>query len=186
MKSKQLQKYMVPLSDYATVNENATLYEAVIELEKVRQDFGPGKHPHRAVLVKDGEDKIVGKLSLWDVIKALEPRYREITDFKHSMRFGFSTQFVHAMVQNYGLWQKPIEDICRKAAGTRVKDVMYTPAEGEYVKEDATFDEAVHMLVIGHHQSLLVTDKKGEHVIGVLRLVDVFNEISDLIKANKP
>jgi len=54
------------------------------------------------------------------------------------------------------------------------------------VKESATFDEAVHMLIIGHHQSLLVTDRKGEQVVGVLRLVDVFEEICSLIKACKP
>jgi predicted transcriptional regulator len=51
---------------------------------------------------------------------------------------------------------------------------MYTPSEGEYIEADASLCEAVHMLVMGHHQSLLVTrDKK---IVGILRLTDVFKE----------
>jgi CBS domain-containing protein len=57
---------------------------------------------------------------------------------------------------------------------------MYTLTEGEYVREDATLDEAIHQLVIGHHQSLLVT--RGEEIVGILRLSDVFREICNMIK----
>jgi hypothetical protein len=37
-------------------------------------------------------------------------------------------------------------------------------------------NEAVHQLVLGHHQSLLVTDSTGD-IIGILRLTDVFTLI---------
>ncbi|MBU0755945.1 MAG: CBS domain-containing protein [Planctomycetes bacterium] len=186
MKSRRLEKYMVPLSEYAVVDQFATLYEAVMELERAQKNFSRDEHWHRAVLVRDDTGKIVGKLSQWDVIKALEPRYKDITEYGHSVRFGFSPQFIKSMVKSYDLWSGPLQDVVGKAAKIIVKDIMYTPAAGEYVHEDASFDEAVHMLVIGHHQSLLVTDKKGNRVIGVLRLVDVFNEICRMIKAAKP
>jgi len=58
---------------------------------------------------------------------------------------------------------------------------MYTPTEGEYVAEDATLDRAIHQLVIGRHQSLLVTHE--DRIVGILRLTDVFMEICTLIKA---
>jgi len=38
-------------------------------------------------------------------------------------------------------------------------------------------DEAIHQLVLGHHQSLLVTGKDGD-IVGILRLTDVFSTIS--------
>jgi len=57
---------------------------------------------------------------------------------------------------------------------------MHTPTEGEYVEEDASLDEAIHQLVMGHHQSLLVT--KGKEIIEILRLTDIFNEICQTIK----
>ena len=52
---------------------------------------------------------------------------------------------------------------------------MHVPTEGEYVDEDATQDEAIHQLVLGHHQSLLVT-KEGK-ITGILRLSDVFEAV---------
>ncbi len=58
---------------------------------------------------------------------------------------------------------------------------MYSPAEGEYVKEDTLLNEAIHQLIMGRHQSLLVT--RGEDIVGILRLTDVFREISDKISS---
>lgn len=183
MKSRRLEKYMVPLSEYAVVDHYATLYEAVVELERAQKKYSRDEHWHRAVLVRDDTGRIVGKLSQWDVIKALEPRYKDITEYGGSVRYGFSPQFIKSMVKSYDLWSGPLQDIAKKAARILVKDIMYTPAEGEYVLEDASFDEAVHMLVIGHHQSLLVSNADRTQVLGVLRLVDVFNEVCRLIKA---
>ncbi|NIO27733.1 MAG: CBS domain-containing protein [Candidatus Latescibacteria bacterium] len=176
---------MIRLENYATVSQEATLLEAVIALEKAHERQHHDRYRHRAVLVRDNDDRIVGKLSMLDVLRALEPRYREITDFSHSMRFGFSTGFIKSMVKKYDLWQKPLDDLCRKAAQINVKNIMYTPAEGEYVRIDATLDEAVHQLVVGHHQSLLVIDDE-KNVVGILRLTDVFSEVCNLIKASQP
>ena len=57
---------------------------------------------------------------------------------------------------------------------------MHTPGEGEYVSEDASLEMACHQLVLGHHQSLLVT--RGDKIVGVLRLTNVFNAIFQTIK----
>jgi predicted transcriptional regulator len=51
------------------------------------------------------------------------------------------------------------------------------------VAADASLDTAIHLLVMGHHQSLLVT--RGKDIVGVLRLSDVFRKVSDGIKACK-
>jgi CBS domain-containing protein len=59
---------------------------------------------------------------------------------------------------------------------------MYTPTEGEYVPQDASLDQALHQLVVGHHQSLLVT-KDGKEIVGILRLTDVFQEVCEMMKA---
>jgi CBS domain-containing protein len=169
---------MIPLGSYATVGPHATLHEAVLALAEAHKRLHHSRHPHRAVLVQDTSGQVVGKLSMFDVLRALEPRYKEISDFNHSMRFGFSSKFIQSMVHNYELWQRPLDDLCRKAAEILVKDVMYTPADGEYVRADATLDEAIHQLVMGHHQSLIVTDDE-QKVVGVLRLTDVFFEVSE-------
>jgi CBS domain containing-hemolysin-like protein len=47
---------------------------------------------------------------------------------------------------------------------------------------DATLDQALHQLVVGRHQSLLVA-KEGGEIAGILRLTDVFQEVSQMIKS---
>lgn len=181
MKQYQVQDLMVPLREYATVSVDATLYEAVVALEEAQQKFDQQRERHRAILVLDQKQQVVGKLSQIDVLRCLEPKYEEIGDLKAISRYGFSREFVKSMLTGYGLWEKPLQDICRKAARKKVQDIMDTPGEGEYVPAEATLDEAIHQLVMGHHQSLLVT--RNQDIVGILRLSDVFREICKAIKA---
>ena len=64
---------------------------------------------------------------------------------------------------------------------TAIQNISLTLNEGEFVGEDVSLNEAVHQLVIGHHQSLLVVREK--EIIGILRLTDVFSQVSDMVKA---
>jgi CBS domain-containing protein len=171
---------MIPLAEYATVSEEATLYDAILALEKAQQTFDPKKHRHRAVLVFDKKNKIVGKLGQLDILRALEPRYAKMGDLAALSRTGFSPQFLSSMVEKFALWDKPLSDICSKAVRLKVKNIMYTPSEGEYVDESASLGEAIHQLVMGHHQSLLVA--KEAEIVGILRLADVFKRVCDAIK----
>jgi predicted transcriptional regulator len=175
---------MIPLADYASVSQEATLYEAVLALDEAQKRLHRDLHPHRAVLVLDEEGLAIGKLSQWDFIRALEPRYSEILDFESLARFGISSRFIGSVLKDQGLWQQPLDNLCQRASQIHVKDVMYTPAQGEYVQEDATLNEGIHQLIVGHHQSLLVA--RDSKIVGVLRLSDVFFEVCAMMKASQP
>jgi len=172
---------MVPLSGYATVSEDATLCEAVKALKKAQKNFDQTRDRHRAILITDKNNRIVGKLSQLDVIRALEPKYLKIDDPQSLSRFGFSQDYLKYTLKEHQLWENALDDICKKADKLIVKTFMYAPTEGEYVKEDTSLEEAIHQLVMGRHQSLLVT--RGEDIMGILRLTDVFKQISDKISA---
>jgi CBS domain-containing protein len=180
MQTIKVKDMMVPIAEYATVNEDENLYQAVLALEEAQQRFSRDRYKHRAVLVYDRSKKVVGKLSQLDVIRGLETGYRKIGDLRGVEHSGFSSELIRSMIARYSLWQQPLDDICRRAPHIKVKDIMYTPTEGEYVDEEATLDQGIHQLVIGRHQSLLVT--KGEEIVGILRLTDVFAEICNVIK----
>jgi len=180
MKSHRVKDLMVPLEEYATVNENASLFEAVFELEKIQAKSDPARYRHRAVLVLDDRGHVVGKVSQLDILRSLEPKYEEMQQRQGQHRPGFTRQFLKSLLDNYDLWQKPMDDICKKAVQRKVKEFMYTPPEGEFVDENASLDEAIHQLVMGHHQSLLVVRKN--EIVGILRLSDVFVTVSDAIK----
>jgi len=167
---------MVPLSGYATVSEDANLREAVKALKEAQKNVDPKRDKHRAILITNNDNKIVGKLSQLDVIRALEPKYLNIDNPQSLSRFGFSQDYLNYTLREHNLWDKALDDICEKAAKLIVKNFMYTPTEGEFVDESASLNEAIHMLIMGRHQSLLVTS--GKEIVGVLRLTDVFREIS--------
>jgi len=84
------------------------------------------------------------------------------------------------MLKEYQLFDSPLEDICRKAGEQNVTKYMYSISEGEYIAESATLDEAIHQFVLGRHQSLLVT--KGDSILGILRLTDVFAAVYHTMK----
>jgi len=182
MESIIVKDVMVPLAEYATVSEEATLYEAVMALEQAQQNLKQGQDKHRAVLVLNKENQVVGKLSQLDIVRALEPKYDLIGNLRESSRYGFSADFIRSMTHQYDLWRRPLDDICKKAANLKVVDIMYTPKDGEFVNADDSMNHAIHQLVMGHHQSLLVTDPDGK-IIGILKLTDVFNIICDRMKA---
>ena len=181
MQSITVKELMVPLSEYATVSQDATLIEAVLALDEAQKRVEADREKHRAVLVLDKAGQVVGKLDQWSVLWALEPRYKQMGNLRETSRYGFSPEFLKSMVETYGLWRKPLDGLCKKAAALTMKEIMHTPAAGEYIAEDASLDTAIHLLVMGRHQSLLV--KHGEEVVGILRLSDMFKKICDGIKA---
>jgi len=171
---------MVPLSEYATVSQEATLYDAILALEKAQKEIDQSHYRHRAILVFDSQNRVIGKLGLFDILMALESKYNEIGDLERLCGLGLSPTFIKSILRNYSFWSEPLESICRNAAEQQVKDILHVLTEGEYIDESAPLDEAIHQLIMGHHQSLIVT--RGEEVIGILKLSDIFAEICVLIK----
>ena len=180
MKSHMVKDLMVPLAEYATVPEDATLFEAVMALEKAQAAFDHTRYRHRALLVLNTNQQVVGKISQLDALKALEPKYGQMLGREGMAHSGLTREFMKSLMTHYDLWSGAMSDISKKAAALKVKDFMHQLTEGEHVDEDATLDEAIHQLVLGRHQSLLVTRK--QHIVGILRLTDVFAAIFHAIK----
>lgn len=183
MKTISVKDLVVPLSEYATIPIGASLIEAVEALEKAQEEFDATKYRHRAILVLDETGHVVGKVGQHDALRALEPKYCEMGADKAVSRFGFSASFLKSMCEQYQLFDKPMDDICRKTANLKVEACMSKLSEGEFINLEATLDMAIHQLVIGHHQSLLV--KEGNAVVGVLRLTDVFVAVFHALKECK-
>lgn len=180
MKTNKIEDLMVPLSEYATVPVGATLFEAVLALEKAQEDFDQTKYRHRAVLVLDKSGEVVGKISQHTALKALEPQYLKMARSSSAASYGFSIDFLKDLQDQYSLLDGALENICQKAARTRVEAFMSTPGEGEFIDADASLDRAIHLLVMGHYQSLLV--RKAGKVVGVLRLTDAFAAVFHVMK----
>ena len=176
MKTIPVKDLIVPLDEYATVCEDASLSDAIQALERAQQDFNHTKYRHRAILVLDSEGQPIGKIGQLDALRALEPKYKEIQKedtrgiFRH-----FSQMFLNSMIEHYSLFDGSLDELREKAAKINVKEFMHNLSTDECIDENASLDVAIHTLIIGHHQSLLVS--RGNRIVGILRLTDVFSAV---------
>lgn len=171
---------MVPIEDYGVVDEDATLMDAVLELDHAQKRRKEQHlHMHRGVLVQNKNKEIIGRIGLTDILRGLEPRYKKLGDVRTLSRAGFSPDFLKSMLENFNFCDTSLTEYCAKGKSVKVRDIMYTPAEGEYVDADATICEAIHQFVLGHHVGLLVL--KNEKIVGVLRQSDVFHKVVDIM-----
>lgn len=185
MEEFRVRDLMVPISEYATVSEDATLYDAVVALEEAEKSFAGRKYKHRSVLVVRPDQTVMGKLTYQGILRGLEPKYEKLGDISTASRFGVSPEFLTFMMKHFGFWQGSFQDLCAKAATRSVKNLMTEPDKNVYVNQDATLSEALHRLVMSGELSLLVTGNQGK-VVGVLRLIDLFEEISKQIRTCGP
>ncbi|MBW1918711.1 MAG: CBS domain-containing protein, partial [Deltaproteobacteria bacterium] len=121
MKKIFVKDIMVPLHKYATVHEESLLIHAIRALEEAQRAFEESPYVHRAVLVYDDSRRIVGKLSQWDVIRSLEPKYDLLGDLRSTSLSGLSPEFLKSMMEKENLWQEDLDAVCNRVAKNRVK-----------------------------------------------------------------
>lgn len=183
MKQDTVKDLMVPISEYATVPENATLFDAVLALGNAREMFDQKNYQHRAVLILNSDNRVIGKLGQLDVLQAIEPKNEKVDKIKNITSFGFSPDFINKTREQYrleGAWK---EDLFTTATKLKAVDYMQSLSEGEYVNENTSLQTAIHQLVMGKHMSLLVTAKKD--IVGILRMSDVFFSIFSAMKESE-
>ncbi len=175
MKKIYVGDVMVPLSDYATVPYDATLIDAIRVLESSSNKSADGTYRHRAVLVIDPHGDVIGKLSQVDIMRGFEPNYQQIGTDVDVSRFGFSAAFMHSIQEQFKLWDRPLEELRRIVSRVKVTDVMYKATDLQRVREEDPLDMAMHQIVMGRHQSLLVT--RGKKIVGILKSTDAFGAL---------
>ena len=180
MKTITVKELMVPLEEYATVPREATLREALLALEKAQMTLDPSRHKHRAILVLDESGKVVSKITMKNILVALEPNYGKVESMGVLERSGYSPDLIRSMLEDNALWTEPLQFVRERATKLKVADFIQALSEGEYIDDNATLGEAIHQLVVYPYHSLLVTS--GDEVVGILRLSDVFTKICDIIK----
>lgn len=173
MKNRFVKDLMIPISEYATVVLGTSLADALTALEKAQDAHTSSKYQHRAILVLDNNGNVVGKIGQLRVLKAIEPEYDFNDTMKELKKYNFSEEYLSQLRDKYRS-ELPIlkTEQLKVIATKKVEEFMQKPRPGEFVAEDCSIDTAIHKMVAGRHQSLLVTRK--EKIIGILRMADVF------------
>jgi len=150
MKAKDL---MVPIHDYLKPGSN--LKEAVNLLKVgVRGDQRVGV---MGLPVLDKNGKLIGMLSMTDILKAVYPSYMSM------MNLGDFT------------WDGMLESLAKQAGNKKVEMLM--TREVVTVREDDSLMECVDHMVKRHVRRMPVLDKTGK-VVGMLYMRDIFFAIT--------
>jgi len=162
---------MVPLEEYSHVAVGTPLQDVIRIL--AQSMTGPAADPSRprdrGILVQAEDGRVIGKLSLWDLLNGLRPHHEPPID-----PFG--------AVDDHLLWSQWLcADLAETARSIKAEDLLEKPVRDETIEEAAPLDLAVHRMVRARRLSLLVT--RGDAIVGVLRLSDVFKAVNEMISA---
>lgn len=181
MNGPPIREIMLSLDEYATIDSRATLKDALQALDKAQLGLTCDRHHHRAIIVLDRRDGVLGKLTHRSILRALDREPLTEDDIASLQRSGVPDQFIDSLSQRAGGLRAGLEIMCRRAAQVGVVDAM-VPAE-ERIEEGASLTEAIHRFTRGRSSSLLVS--RGGTVVGILRMSDVFEEVADRIRGSR-
>ncbi|TYO92309.1 HPP family protein [Desulfallas thermosapovorans] len=159
MKNKKASDIMVPLDDYVTISDNATLYEAIKELRGAMHSKGRAWHGHRSVLVLGADGNLVGILTMSGLLRAAG--IQELDRDPNIKAESWGWYYVDRM---------------RRESGVRVRDIM-RPLRLYTVPAEASVMDVALALLKYQVNTLPVMDK-GKPV-GIVRPIDVFMVIDE-------
>jgi CBS domain-containing protein len=171
---KTVADIMVPLSEYAVVDDGATIVDALRALQESQEKVPPGRQPHRAILVRDRAGRIIGKMHHFAFLRALLPERKARAAQDLFDRAGVDDDFRDSSMHMLDFLIGDFVDVCERARNVVVRDVM-TPVTVS-IRERAPLSDAIPMFLAQQTLSLLVT-REGE-TVGILRLSDFFDELS--------
>ncbi len=161
---KKVKDLMIPLEDYPHIPYWFTLRQAMAIVREAAIKF-EGSFEPRAVLVFDEKYQLMGILTLRDIIKGLEPRFLKETDLikaDPSLTVLFKDLFGPNLKEQS---QRPVSEVM-----SPIKVVV--DARDNIVK-------ALY-LMIKENVGLMPVMEEGK-VMGMVRLSDLFNEISKTV-----
>jgi predicted transcriptional regulator len=150
MRAKDL---MIPLQEY--LRPGTTLKEAANVLRRAKRD--EIREGVKGLPVLDDDEKMIGFLSMGDILKAVFPAYMSLMDL------GDFT------------WDGMVEDMARKAKDRKVSEMMTKNVVT--VHEDAPLMECVDHMLKNNVKRLPVITAEGR-VVGMLYERDVFYAIT--------
>lgn len=180
METLLVRDLMVPAERFPTISSQARFYDALEALENAQAKYLSGESEQRILLVQDENNKVIGKLSPFDLLRGLESNYSRVDAEQVLSRFGLS-RIWQSVQKEYHLWESPFRDLCRKAEEVRVRDFVKGLSEGQSVGMQDTMAKCFHLFVMGRHDVLFVV--KGDEVLGLLRFSDVYRKVSETVKA---
>ncbi len=159
MRQKRVKDLMIPLEDYPHVPHWFTLRQAMAIVREAAIKF-EGNFEPRALLVFDEKYRLMGILTLLDIVKGLEPESKEEADLI-DQDFIVSLFDLHFEAKA----QRPVSEL--------MSSIQVT------VDGDAPIARALQLMV--KENVVRIPVMADQRVIGMIRLGDLFNEMAQVL-----
>ena len=170
MKQILVADIMIPLSYCMKVQKDYSLLDVFKALDQTQKS--KNESPQKDSIVFDENGVFLGKVTMIDIFRALEPNYSRVKQ-QHKTASKLSAGAYMQIAEDFNLWLEPTQTIRHRAGQLKVADVMHIPEQIEYIKEKENLEKAMHIYIMGVHQPLIVKNADNE-VTGVLRFGDIF------------
>jgi len=183
--NKLVKDILIPIEEYETVDVGARLSDALAILKRNHEQTktsGQGEL-HTTIFVKDHSGEIVGKISIYDLIRGLVPesaKTPEMSGLYYSMlssRVLEATKEVSEVQARFKWLHSSFIELISQEAQKPVRDIMSDVHP--ILREDYTINHAIYIMFKEDVRQPLVT--KDGKVIGVVTLKAIFDEMIELL-----
>jgi len=172
--SKRAGDIMIPIHRYPNVLHTATLQQAVEIMESATIDIGGKKSLPRALLVFDDDYHPLGIVRRRDILRGLEPKFMRTMSVPHRKKL-FDIEGDADLLE---MMAGKISKGMKEQAQIHISDVMQPIAST--VNVDDHLAKIIYKMITKDLTLLPVLD--NQKVVGVVRSVDVFDEIANLLE----
>lgn len=165
---------MIPVNQYPSVRDNATLREAIDVIEHAQLEVALRKSLPRVLLVFDAIEVLVGYVRRRDIMRGLEPKFLSSETLQYRKKLFDVAVDPNLMELTYDRVVRGI----REQAKRPVSDVM-RPIE-TIINADDHIVKAVYEMVSLDLTMIPVVQE--QRLVGVIRSVDLFHELAQMLE----
>ena len=173
MRTRTAVEIMIPLEQYPHIPYWFTLRQAVAEMEKSELECHGRKSLPRALLVFDEKYQLLGIVRRRDILAGLEPKFLRTMPMPQRKQLFDVEVDPELLEMTSGKMSKAMRD----QAEQQVSEVMQQV--GATVEMDDRLPKIVYKMLRIDLNLLPVME--GHKVVGVVRSVDVFREVANII-----
>ena len=173
LEMRRVGEIMIPLKDYPHLPVWSTILEAIEMMHRAHLEVRGRRSLPRIILLFDLDGSISGTVRRRDLMRGMEPQFLLGTSLQQRIKF-FDIQVDPHLSE---LWPDRWLEGIREQVDRPVTDVM-CPIDRTVDADDLIMNAVYEM--VNHDLILLPVLDEGK-VVGVVRTVDVFHEIAELV-----
>ncbi len=173
METKRISEVMIPLQNYPHVHGNQSLKEAIREMESHQIEFLGKSTLPRVILVFDKDHQLTGIARRRDIMKGLEPEFLVSKPLSYGKNLYDVEVDPNLSEMSYDKLLKGILDRSKRPVSDIMLPVKLT------ISHDDHITKAIYEMVDRNLSLLPVI--RDDRVVGVVRSVDIFRELSSLV-----